>query len=78
MSTPDARRHLLEQAATRLGGAEKLAKKLGVSQRALKLYLHGAAPLPDAVFLRLVDLLSEQRPGEGPPPPANKPNSKRG
>jgi hypothetical protein len=61
---------LLEQAATRLGGAEKLAQKLAVSQRALKLYLNGAAPLPDAVFLRLVDLLSEQWPGGGPAPPA--------
>ena len=68
---------MLEQAATRLGGVENLAKKLGVSQRAVKLYLDGAAPLSDALFLRLVDLLSEQWPGEGRPPPAKSPNSKR-
>jgi hypothetical protein len=72
MSTPEARRRLLEQAATRLGGVEQLTKKLGVTQRAMKLYLNGVAPLPDALFLRLVDLLSE-----GQPPPAKDPNSKR-
>jgi hypothetical protein len=77
MSTPEARRRLLEQAATRLGGVEQLAKKLGVTQRAMKLYLDGVAPLPDALFLRLVDLLSEQWRSEGQPPPAKDPNSKR-
>jgi hypothetical protein len=76
MSAPEARRRLLEQAVTRLGGVERLAKKLGVTQRAMKLYLDGATPLPDALFLRLVDVLTEQRRSEGPPPPAN-PNSKR-
>jgi hypothetical protein len=73
MSTPEARRQLLEQAATRLGGLEQLAKKLGVTQRAMKLYLSGAAPLPDALLLRLIDLLSEQ----GQAPPAQDPSSKR-
>jgi hypothetical protein len=77
MSTPEARRRLLEQAATRLGGVEQLAKKLGVTQRAMKLYLNGAAPLPDALLLRLVDLLSEQGRSESQPPPAQGPNSKR-
>lgn len=77
MSTPEARRRLLEQAATRLGGVEQLAKKLGVTHRAMKLYLDGTVPLPDALFLRLVDLLSEQRGSESQPPPAPDPNSKR-
>ena len=77
MSTPEARRRLLEQAAARLGGVENLAKKLGVTQRAMKLYLSGAAPLPDALFLRLVDLLSDQWPSEGQRPPGSDPNSKR-
>lgn len=77
MSTPEARRRLLEQAATRLGGVAQLAKKLGVTQRAMKLYLDGVAPLPDALFLRLVDLLSEQWRSESQPPPAKDPGTKR-
>lgn len=68
---------MLEQAATRLGGVEKLAKELGVSQRAMKLYLDGAAALPDALLLRLVDVLSEQWRSESQPPPARDPSSKR-
>jgi hypothetical protein len=76
MSTPEARRRLLEQAATRLGGVEQLAKKLGVTQRAMKLYLNGAVSLPDGLFLRLVDVLSEQWRSEGQPPPAKDPTSK--
>jgi hypothetical protein len=77
MSTPEARRRLLEQAAARLGGVEQLAKKLGVTLRSMKLYLDGAVPLPDALLLRLVDLLSEQRGSESQSPPAGDPNSKR-
>jgi hypothetical protein len=77
MSTPEARQRLLEQAAARLGGVENLAKKLGVTQRAMKLYLSGAAPVPDALFLRLVDLLSDQWPSEGQRPPGRDPNSKQ-
>jgi hypothetical protein len=77
MSTPEARQRLLEQAAARLGGVENLAKKLGVTQRAMKLYLSGAVPLSDALFLRLVDLLSDQWTSEGQRPPGGGPSSKR-
>ena len=78
MATPEARQRLLEQAAARLGGVENLAKKLGVTQRAMKLYLSGAAPVPDALFLRLVDLLSDHGRSEGQRPPGRDPNSSRG
>lgn len=77
MSAPEARQRLLEQAAARLGGAENLAKKLGVTQRAMKLYLNGAAPVPDALFLRLVDLLSDPWRSDGQRPPGREPNPKR-
>jgi hypothetical protein len=77
MSTPEARQRLLEQAAARLGGAENLAKKLGVTQRAMKLYLSGAAPLSDALFLKLVDLLSDRWPSDGQRPPGGGASSKR-
>ncbi len=43
----------------------------------MKLYLSGAAPVPDALFLRLVDLLSDQWTSEGPRPPGGGPSSKR-
>jgi hypothetical protein len=75
MSTPEARRRLLEQAAARLGGVEQLAEKLGVTKRAMKLYVDGAATLPDALLLRLVDLLSDQWRDESQPPPAQNPDS---
>jgi hypothetical protein len=77
MSTPEARRRLLEQAATRLGGVEQLEKKLGMTRGAMKLYLDGAAAVPDSLFLRLVDLLSEQWSSESQPPPGRDPNAKR-
>lgn len=76
MSAPQARRQVLEHAATRFGGAEQLAKKLGIRQRLMKLYLDGATPIPDALFLRLVDLLSEQWRGEDQAPPRQDPNAK--
>jgi len=50
---------------------------LGVTQRSMKLYLSGAAPVPDALFLRLVDLLSDQGRIEGQRPPDGGPSSKR-
>jgi hypothetical protein len=68
---------MLEQAAVRLGGVENLAKKLGVTQRAMKLYLSGAVPLSDALFLKLVDLLSDQWGSDGQRPPGRDPNSRR-
>jgi hypothetical protein len=43
----------------------------------MKRYLEGAVAVPDALFLRLVDLLSEQWRSEGQPPPAKDPKSKR-
>lgn len=78
MSTPEARQRLLEQAAARLGGAENLAKKLGVTHRAMKLYLSGAEPVSDALFLKLVDLLSDPWGSDGQRPPGRDPNSRPG
>jgi len=50
----------LRRAAQELGSVEALRAHLQVSMSQLAGWLHGEAPLPDAVFLKVVDLLSEQ------------------
>lgn len=71
----EERRRLLEHAATLTGGVEKLAEKLAISERLLEHYLSGAGAVPDALFVRLVDVLVEHwRPeGQEPPSPKRKP-----
>lgn len=67
-----ARRKLLVHAASRVGGVAPLAERLGITQGALKLYLINQ-PLPDDLFLRLVDIISEDwpKPQEQEPPPSH-------
>jgi hypothetical protein len=62
--TPESTRRLLEIAATRVGGAGPLAARLGITERQLKLYQTGTRPLPDTLFLRLVDMISKDPPKE--------------
>ena len=64
MHTPESTRRLLEIAAARAGGAEHLAAALGITERQLKLYQTGTRPLPDTLFLRIVDMLSKDPPKE--------------
>jgi hypothetical protein len=66
MPPPEATKRLLAHAAARLGGVEPLAKHIGISERLMKLYLEGAQPLPDALFLRIVDLISDDDGGQKP------------
>ncbi|MCD6042266.1 MAG: hypothetical protein K0R40_1869 [Burkholderiales bacterium] len=47
------------RAAQLLGGVEKLRAHLGVGMAQLNFWLRGQAKPPDAVFLKVVDLLSE-------------------
>ncbi|HZO01284.1 MAG TPA: hypothetical protein VFB93_08805 [Burkholderiales bacterium] len=54
---------MLVQAAERLGGMEALATRLGITAGALRLYLMGSEPVPQKLFLRVVDVLQ-------PPPKA--------
>lgn len=53
---------LLQQAARKLGGEASLRFALGVSWLELQHWLHGEAPVPTPVFLRLVDVLSSETP----------------
>ena len=50
----------LRRAAQALGSVEALRAHLGVSMSQLNSWLEGETPPPDAVFLRVVDLLAEE------------------
>jgi hypothetical protein len=75
MPINQAKKKLLVHAATRVGGVAPLAEKLGITQPALRLYLGGEEPLPDALFLRLVDIISEDwpKPQDGQAGPRTRP-----
>ena len=62
-TSADVARKVLVQAAERLGGMEALATRLGITAGALRLYLMGSEPVPQKLFLRVVDVLQ-------PPPKA--------
>lgn len=51
--------YAIARAATILGGAEALARCLSISQSRLKLYLDDLERLPQALFLKVVDVLSD-------------------
>ena len=51
----------LRRAAQGLGGVEALRAHLQVSMSQLTGWLYGETRVPDAVFLKIVDLLSEQQ-----------------
>jgi hypothetical protein len=51
----------LRRAARGLGGVEALRAYLQVSMSQLTGWLYGETRVPDAVFLKIVDLLSEQQ-----------------
>ena len=48
---------LLQRASEILGGTEKLESFLNVSETRLRIWERGIAPLPDDVFLKLVDVV---------------------
>ena len=52
---------LLQAAAEIAGGNEALAKRLGLTELLLSAYMADRRPLPDALLLRAVDLILEDR-----------------
>jgi hypothetical protein len=65
----------LRRAIDLAGGTEPLATYLKVSPTAVKFWLNASSPLPDDMFLKIVDLLVERSlielkpaPGESAPP----------
>jgi hypothetical protein len=55
--TADVGRKALVRAAEQLGGLEALAARLDMSPGALRVYLMGTEPVPQPLFLRIVDVL---------------------
>ncbi len=53
---------MLQRAADKLGGMDELAGYLGVAPVSLRVWMRGLISPPDAIFLRLVDLLQEPPP----------------
>jgi hypothetical protein len=66
MRSDDARR-VLAGAAARVGGVDKLATQLDVSERLLRHYIEGHESVPDSLFLKVVDVILKQI----PEPPKN-------
>lgn len=71
----EERRRLLEHAVTVVGGVEQLAEKLAISQRLVEHYLSGAGAVPDALLVRLLDVLVEHWRPDGSAPPPTKPKT---
>lgn len=68
----------LQRAIDLAGGMEPLARRLKVPPATLKFWLNVASPLPDDMFLKIVDLLLDRstmelqpRSGEGGAPAQN-------
>jgi hypothetical protein len=60
MSVPtNVHARAIQRAAQIVGGVEALRAHLGVSMNDLRRWMDGEARPPDAVFLRVVDLLAD-------------------
>lgn len=62
VKTEAVARHVLARAAAKVGGVAKLAARLNLSQRALSWYVHGDLTVPDALFLKALDIVLEELP----------------
>lgn len=54
-------RKLLAHVAAHMG-VDRLADKLHISPRLLNLYITGKEPIPDSLFLQVVDIVLEKTP----------------
>ena len=59
----------LRRALELAGGAEALALHLKVSPTAVRFWLNASGPVPDDIFLRIVDLLLDRSLSEPQPAP---------
>ena len=65
MKTDAVARHVLARAAAKVGSVAELASRLNVRPRALHHYVTGQLVVPDALFLRALDVLLEELPDKG-------------
>lgn len=61
-------RRVLARAAVLIGGVAALAERLELTHAELAACLTGAAPVPDALFLRAIDIVLEELPAPGRAP----------
>jgi hypothetical protein len=66
---------VLRKAAQKVGGMKQLADALGVRTNTLQLYIDGAQPVPEALYLRAVDIVLGDP--DKPPPASTTPSRKR-
>ncbi len=59
MSTTSIR--IIQAASEIVGGDEALAERLGIGHHALAMFKEGRRHLPDALLLRVVDIILEDR-----------------
>lgn len=62
----DDARLVLARAAAQAGGVVQLAAELKLSERLLRHYLEGKEPVPDNLYLMVVDVLLKGLPGSPP------------
>lgn len=67
MSDQALYRRTLRRALEVAGGQSALRAKLAVSDTHLSSWLQGAQPIPEQVFLQLVDIVVRPEPGHGIP-----------
>lgn len=61
MDTRGLAQRVLARAATRIGGADRLAKHLGVPPATLEVWLQGTEVPPVEMILKAVDLVIDDR-----------------
>ena len=60
-------RRALQRALELAGGAEPLARQLGVAPSAVRFWLNASSPLPGDIFLKVVDLVLDHQAASRPP-----------
>lgn len=66
MSTTSVK--ILQTASEIVGGNEALAERLGIGLRALGMFMQNRRHLPDALLLRVVDIILDDRLSQHAPP----------
>jgi hypothetical protein len=66
MDSMQVGRRVLARAAAKVGGVQELVARLDISARLLRYYIAGRERVPDALFLRAIDVILEDALGAPP------------